>query len=402
MTTIYLPYKRVLRVLFAGCLLYPGMMHAQNNADEVLDLIEQNNTQIMAARKSLSATMMENKTGLNLKNPEIEFEQKWNTRNPGEKGRELSVTQELEWSVISGQKKQLSRTQNELAELSFLQTRNTVLQEAQKKLIDLAFCNSLLQELNAQKTDADSLVSIYESLLRNGSGNVLDVNRSKLNRAAIVQEIQDTETQKEVLLQELNGLNGGEPLTLASTWTLQPQSLPADFDEWFRQMESSVPELKLYQKDLELKKKSVRATKSEMIPSLSVGYKAEFAESERMHGFAVGMSIPLWENKNKVKKSKLDMEAAQSNASDARQRVYNALKAQYVQSVELKESLQMQQQALEGLNTMPLMKEALLKGEINLMDYLNEMSRYYDFRKNLLQTEKAYQTALADLHAFEL
>ena len=62
----------------------------------------------------------------------------------------------------------------------------------------------------------------------------------------------------------------------------------------------------------------------------------------------------------------------------------------------------MQQEALGSLNTIPLMKEALLKGEINLMDYLNEMTRYYDFRKNLLQTEKDYQTALADLHAFEL
>ena len=260
----------------------------------------------------------------------------------------------------------------------------------------------MLQELNTQLTDADSLVSIYETLLRNGSGNVLDVNRSKLNRAAIATEIRNTNAQKEVLLQDLYGLNGGNTVSLSPEWSLSPLALPENFDSWFQQMEASVPELNYYQKDLELKKKSVRATKSEMIPSLSVGYKAEFGETERMQGFAIGMSIPLWENKNKVKKSKLDVEAAQSTVSDARQRVYNNLKAQYVQSVELKKSLQMQQEALGSLNTIPLMKEALLKGEINLMDYLNEMARYYDFRKNLLQTEKDYQTALADLHAFEL
>ena len=308
----------------------------------------------------------------------------------------------------AGQRKLLTEIElplaakNELAEISFRQTRNAVLLEAQKKLIEISFCNRMIQELNTQLTDADSLVSIYETLLRNGSGNVLDVNRSKLNRAAIATEIRNTNAQKEVLLQELYGLNGGNTVSLSPEWSLSPLALPENFDSWFQQMETSVPELNYYQKDLELKKKSVRATKSEMIPSLSVGYTGEFTETERMQGFAIGMSIPLWENKNKVKKSKLDVEAAQSTASDARQRVYNNLKAQYVQSVELKKSLQMQQEALGNLNTIPLMKEALLKGEINLMDYLNEMTRYYDFRKNLLQTEKDYQTALADLHAFEL
>lgn len=402
MTTLYISYKNVLRTLISGCLLCSGMAYGQNSSDEVLNLIEQNNTQIIAAQKTLSATIMDNKTGLNLKNPEVEFEHKCNTRNPGEKGKEVSVTQELEWSVISGQKKQLARTKNELAEISFRQTRNAILLEAQKKLIEISFCNRMIQELNTQLTDADSLVSIYETLLRNGSGNVLDVNRSKLNRAAIATEIRNTNAQKEVLLQDLYGLNGGNTVSLSPEWSLSPLALPENFDSWFQQMEASVPELNYYQKDLELKKKSVRATKSEMIPSLSVGYTGEFTETERMQGFAIGMSIPLWENKNKVKKSKLDVEAAQSTASDARQRVYNSLKTQYVQSVELKKSLQMQQEALGNLNTIPLMKEALLKGEINLMDYLNEMTRYYDFRKNLLQTEKDYQTALADLHAFEL
>ena len=271
MTTLYISYKNVLRTLISGCLLCSGMAYGQNSSDEVLDLIEQNNTQIIAAQKTLSATIMDNKTGLNLKNPEVEFEHKWNTRNPGEKGKEVSVTQELEWSVISGQKKQLARTKNELAEISFRQTRNAVLLEAQKKLIEISFCNRMLQELNTQLTDADSLVSIYETLLRNGSGNVLDVNRSKLNRAAIATEIRNTNAQKEVLLQDLYGLNGGNTVSLSPEWSLSPLALPENFDSWFQQMEASVPELNYYPNDLALKKTSVRAPKSEMVAACSVG-----------------------------------------------------------------------------------------------------------------------------------
>ena len=99
------------------------------------------------------------------------------------------------------------------------------------------------------------------------------------------------EGQVEVLLQELYVLNGGNTVSLSPEWSLSPLALPENFDSWFQQMEASVPELNYYQKDLELKKKSVRATKSEMIPSLSVGYTGEFTETERMQGFAIGMMM---------------------------------------------------------------------------------------------------------------
>lgn len=399
----YSIYKKVFGGALAALLLGAAPLRAQqDNALEVLNQIEQNNTQIEAARKALSATITENKTGLNLKNPEVEFEHKWDTKTPGAKTNELTVMQELDWAVLSGQRKNLSRKKNELAEISFLQTRNSVLLQAQKKLIELAYYNRLLDELQTQLQDADSLASIYETMLKNGSGNILDVNRSKLNRVSVQTEMRSVRTQKEVVLQDLCGLNGGQPVSYDGHSAVCLQELPEDFDSWFRKVTTTVPELRFYQKDVEVKQQNLQSTKREMIPALSVGYTAELNESEHLHGFALGMSIPLWENKNKIKKSKQDVEAAKSNVQDAEMRVYNQLKAQYVQTQKLRESLSFQKNAVEELNTTALMKEALMKGEINLMDYLTEASRYYEYRKNLLATEKDYQTALADLHAVEL
>ena len=201
---------------------------------------------------------------------------------------------------------------------------------------------------------------------------------------------------------ELTGLNGGKPVNYKERFTFRQPELPEDFDTWFKEIINHVPELRYYQKDIEVKKQSLQSTKTDMIPGLSVGYAGEINESERLHGFILGMSIPLWENKNKLKKSKQDIITAQSNEYDAKQRVYSQLKTQYTQVIALRHSLHFQKDAIDRLNTTSLMKEALQKGEINLMDYLTEIARYYEFRKNLLITEKDYLMALADLYAFEL
>lgn len=332
----------------------------------------------------------------------MEWEHKWVSHTGGTQTNEVSVTQELDWSVISGQRKTLSRKKNELAEITFLQTRNSVLLQAEKKLIELSYYYRLLDELHTQLQDADSLTQTYKTMLENGNGNILNVNRSQLNSVAIQTEIKNINTQKEVVMEELSGLNGGKPVNYKERFTFRQPELPEDFDTWFKEIINHVPELRYYQKDIEVKKQSLQSTKTDMIPGLSVGYAGEINESERLHGFILGMSIPLWENKNKLKKSKQDIITAQSNEYDAKQRVYSQLKTQYTQVIALRHSLHFQKDAIDRLNTTSLMKEALQKGEINLMDYLTEIARYYEFRKNLLITEKDYLMALADLYAFEL
>lgn len=214
-------YQKIIGAVLTGVIFNTASVLAQNSND-ILKLIEQNNTQIEAARKALSATITENKTGLNLKNPEVEWEHKWVSHTGGTQTNEVSVTQELDWSVISGQRKTLSRKKNELAEITFLQTRNSVLLQAEKKLIELSYYYRLLDELHTQLQDADSLTQTYKTMLENGNGNILNVNRSQLNSVAIQTEIKNINTQKEVVMEELSGLNGGKPVNYKERFTFRP------------------------------------------------------------------------------------------------------------------------------------------------------------------------------------
>lgn len=389
------------RILLISALLPWVPLHAEGNPEDILRQIEQNNSTLKAAAQTQRAEILENKTGLNLKNPEVEFEHSWNMRNPGEKSKEINISQELDWSIISGQKRSVAREKNELSTISFHKIRQQVLLEAWKTIIEINYCQRMLQELHYQLETADSIATLYEFKYKNGDGNLIDVNRSKLNIVTVRTDIKNVESQKAGLEEMLCGMNGGKKIGINPDMTIfLPE--PDNFESWYDRISNKISELKYVHKDIEIKKKELNAMRTELIPSLSISYKAEFTESERAQGFGLGMSIPLWEHKNKLKKSKEYVIAAESNAQDTRQRIISELKAQFVQMQKQKDIMIFQRKALNEINTAELMKEALLCGEVNLMDYLNEVSLYYQYKMRLLEAEKEYQIALARLYVYEL
>jgi outer membrane protein TolC len=65
------------------------------------------------------------------------------------------------------------------------------------------------------------------------------------------------------------------------------------------------------------------------LPSFSVGYMSEKVVGEHYQGVTVGVSIPLWNNRNRVKQAKAAISAAEMKEQDVSQSLYASLKAQY-------------------------------------------------------------------------
>jgi hypothetical protein len=57
---------------------------------------------------------------------------------------------------------------------------------------------------------------------------------------------------------------------------------------------------------------------------------------------------------------------------------------------------------LESVNSTGLLKKALDAGEISLIDYLMELSLYYDTMDNILSMKNELHQALAGLYYYEL
>jgi outer membrane protein TolC len=116
----------------------------------------------------------------------------------------------------------------------------------------------------------------------------------------------------------------------------------------------------------------------------------------------VGLSIPLWSNRNRVKQAKTAQKAAELRALDAKQQFYGQLYVQYQRALGLKELSQSLNKSLDTVNNSKLLRKALDEGQISVHNYLTDVAIYYDAIDQALAAERDYQKAYADLTSIDL
>lgn len=137
------------------------------------------------------------------------------------------------------------------------------------------------------------------------------------------------------------------------------------------------------------------------LPRLQAGYMSEDVVGEQFRGIAVGLSIPLLENKNAVKYAKAKTFAVQSAESDNRLQFYNILKALYTKAVSLQNSLNDYRINLQKFNNSVLLQKALDNGELSLAEYYFEQTVYYESFNRMLDIEKSLNETIIELYRYQ-
>lgn len=383
-------------VLFAGVTL-----NAQNNINPVLSQIEENNTTLKALREQAEADKLQNKTGIFLDDPEVGFNYLWG--NPSNVGNrtDFSVTQTFDIPTITGMKSRLANGRNNLVEWQYKADRMNILLEAKQYCIELVYYNSLLRELYLRLEHAQTIAKGYKDRMDRGDVSILEYNKVNLNLSTIEGEISRMEVERDALLAQLKRLNGGVDVAFNDA-DYGNRELPLNFNEWYVQAEDKNPVLAYVRNEIEVSQKQVSLSKAMNLPKFTAGYMSEKVVGQRYQGVSLGISIPLWSNKNQVKQAKAAVAAAQSRESDTKQQFYSQLQIQYSKAMGLKITADKYRRSLANVNNTILLKKALDAGEISLLDYMVEMGLYYDNVNQTLAAERDYQLAFAELAAVEL
>lgn len=162
------------------------------------------------------------------------------------------------------------------------------------------------------------------------------------------------------------------------------------------------PVLAYVEQEIELGKRQVSLSKAMGLPTFSAGYMSEKVVGQQFQGLTLGISIPLWENKNRVKQAKAAVTAAESRQTDSKQQFYSQLQILYNRANGLKNTADTYRKSLETVNNTDLLGKALNVGEISLLDYIVEVGLYYNTVSQALEAERDYQKAFAELSAVEL
>lgn len=385
-----------LLILFAGISL-----NAQTNIKSVLASIEEHNTTLQSLRESAEAHKLENKTDIYLENPEVGFNYLWGSPTAIGNRTDLSVMQSFDMATITGMKSKAANKQNMLVDWQYKADRMNILLEAKQYCIDLIYYNALRKELDLRMQHARTIAAGYEGRLNSGDVSRLEYNKVQLNLSSVQGEISRIDIERNALLEQLKRLNGGKDILLEDD-RYDEVLLPPYFNDWFEQTSQKNPVLAYARQEVEVSKQQVALNKMKSLPTLSAGYMSEKVVGERFQGLSVGISIPLWENKNRVKQAKASVRAAESRATDSRLQFYNQLQLLYNRTAGLKVATEKYQQSLEMANSTELLKKALDAGEISLLEYMVEMGLYYDIINQVLETERDFQKAFAELSAVEL
>jgi outer membrane protein TolC len=387
--------------LFAQMDNHSQLSTFNSQLNKVLVSIEENNTTLKALRESAEAQKLENRTGIYLPNPEVGFNYLWGTPDNIGNRTDFSVTQTFDIPTITGMKSRVANGQNHLLEWQYKADRMNILSEAKQYCIELIYHNALMNELNIRLQHAEMIAAGYKERMDRGDANILEYNKAKLNLSTVQGEISRIKVERNGLIEQLKRLNGGNEISFNDDRFAEVE-FPLNFDDWYVQAEEKNPVLAYVKQEIEVSKKQVSLSKAMGLPTFSAGYMSEKVVGQRYQGISVGVSIPLWENKNRIKQAKAAVRAAESREIDSKRQFYGQLQILYNRTLGLKNVADMYRKSLETANSSDLLKKALDAGEISLLDYILEIGLYYDTVNQALEAEKDYQKAYAELSAVEL
>jgi len=261
--------------------------------------------------------------------------------------------------------------------------------------------NALAKEHAVRLQNAVRIAEAYQAKLNAGETNVLENNKAQLNLATVRAEAARIETERAALLAELKTLNGGIDIDFPDN-VYPVRILPANFEDWYAQAETRNPVLQYVSGQIEIERQQVRLSRALGLPRFSAGYMSERIVGEHFQGITAGVSIPLWENRNRVRQATAQVQAAEYAFEDAKIQFYNRLQTLHQKAVALQQNAQTARQSLTLYGNEPLLKRALDTGEISLLNYLLEIEFYYDAMNKVLETERDFELILAELKAVEM
>ncbi|MCK9207564.1 MAG: TolC family protein [Salinivirgaceae bacterium] len=385
-------YIRIWGFLF----FLPISLMAQQSVENVLTQIEKNNTALAALRKNADAEKIGNKTGMYLQNPEMEFNYLWG--NPSVIGNrtDLNITQTFDFPTAYSYKNQISKLKNDQVELEFQKQKRDLTLQARNLCTDLIYTHALKSETLKRKEQARWMADAYKRRLEMGDATQMEYNTAQRNLLNSSKELEGLEIEYMALQSELTRLNGGVYISFPDS-IFPILDVPSDFEQWYALAEQNNPMLTWIKQELAISQKQEKLNRAMSLPKVQTGYMSEKVVGQNFQGITVGLSLPLWENKNQVKFAKAKTLALESIASDNKLQFYTQLKALHGKVVSLQKNVNEYRSNLASFDNSGLVKKAWDKGEISLTDYLLELSLTYESTLKLLEMERNLFKAQAEL-----
>lgn len=376
---------------------------AQNNMADILASIETNNPELKAGAQIVLSQKAEVSSQNTLEDPNFEFEHLWGADNAKDRKYDISVSQSFDFPSLYVQRNKIGNLKRNLYDGQQAVLRQQILLQAKELCLQVIYLNRCIRLGNERQAAADELVKLYRERLTSGDANILDVNKIEIEQLNITTSNIQRRNELAACLAQLQALNGGEPLNLAESALTEysDRELPASFDDLKEQALQSDPELQMLRQENQIAGKEISLNRAGWLPKFELGYRHAYELGERFNGLSVGVSIPLFANRKKVKIAKAQAVAGSFTVNNKELQTLAVLQSSYNEAVALKDNRE-RYELLTRQNNFELLQKALASGKISMVEYLVDATQLYEAFENKLSLEYEYQLRLARMYKFEL
>jgi len=384
-----------------GCLFFVNGFSQNKNIEELLNEIEQNNTELKGYQSFIESQLLENKSTNNLPDPQLSgFYLPFGDNATGDY-TEYQISQSFEFPSVYGARGKWNESKSQQLQSAYANKRQEVLLKAKNTLVELTFLNKRKAIETERKTQSKQVFEQIQKLFDTEQVGILDLNKAKI---AWIQEqfiVEQIESEIQILLSKLKTLNGGNVIDGVTSDITLPIEVGAVESLWQEKLSNDplLQELKAIETS-SLQK--VKLEKNKALPNVALGYNYQGVSGSHYSGFYGGVSIPLWNSKNKVKAAQANYEYQQSNTQVITTSLYTQFQETYNRYELMLTKYNEYQTTMGNLESEDLLFKAYILGEYSFMDYYVELQFYRNASDKMLQMEKELQLLQSQLLKHQL
>lgn len=361
--------------------------------DAAVESVIANNATLKALRHETDATKAEAHAANALPDPEVTFGYLWHGR------KDVSVSQTLDWATLTGRRRAATATADTLAEATYAMAEREVELRARLAYIGAVRGNALTRLLAVRQERAARMAEIARRRLAAGTGRRADVASTATAKAKATSELAKAQADLDARLAELRALNGGEAISVADTTFGSMPALYGDFATWLASQGGELAAVAVSQAEASRAAAVAKVGRAETMPQFSIGYMGEFTPSESYEGVTLGVSVPLWSARKKMRQNTLTLRAAEQRHAATTIEARAQAEALFNRALTLGRVAAELRESLEQTDDRALYVRAVEQGEMSAAEAILAEEIYYDAAVEAIEAEAEYRAAVAELGA---
>lgn len=363
---------------------------------EIEQRILANSYGLAASASQAEATSMTESTDNNLTDPEIEFEHLW---GKGSVKWGAGISQSFDWPALYSARSKALRASTDARRLMLESDRADLIYKSRQLMLDIVGIRRQIQVSDSMISNLERLLSTTRLAMERNQATRLDVSKAEFALLSLRREREDYVIQLDDSRSSLTAMNGGNPVDISGLDNY-PAAQLLTADAYIEAFDNNAPGAAAAKARTLAAAADARVARLASFPSFTVGYRHAYEEQTHYNGFSVAMTLPFFSSRNKHNAAQAQMIADRIGADGYILEQHAEIMAAHARAHRMQSRLADFDKVFGNCDYTAILNRLYENGQINVIDYINEINYYLGIRREYLQLQNDYHLTLAALNRY--